>query len=267
MPITFSKVLSMYALLQASFQSFKALHRAQQYSTLIDEHNRARKKDPTLDPIDDSAIFRVLDQKEIVPLLHFWSVMAVIHLYDSYIEFAMEWIPFYSAFKFVLMVWLLFPRTKGATVFFESVLIPQTHKHMARMEEKWFPLARRLILDFVFLLFRAGLNGNLETVSYGELNELNRTVDLLTRSVTREGYRRNRDESMLTLKQALPDDKQRVALLDDILKEYTLQSDPTGNWTEVLLERENQGGIRVRFYSDMDSDEEQDWRERMFVQQ
>lgn len=239
--------------------------RAQQYSSLIDEHNRARKKDASLDPIDDVAIFRVLDQKEIVPLLHFWSVMAVIHLYDSYVEFAVEWVPFYSAFKFVLMVWLLFPRTKGATVFFESVLIPQTNKQMARMEEKWFPLARRLVLDLVFVLFRSGLDGNLETVSLGELNELNRTVDLLTRSVTREGYRRNREESMQTLRQALPDDKQRVALLDDILKEYVLQSDPAGNWTEVLLESEGEGGIRVRFHSDMDSEEEQDWREHLYV--
>ncbi|KAH9257084.1 hypothetical protein BASA81_004905 [Batrachochytrium salamandrivorans] len=119
----------------------------------------------------------------------------------------MEWIPFYSAFKFVLMVWLLFPRTKGATVFFESVLIPQTTS-IWHVWKKMVSFSQTMILDFVFI------------------------ISCWTECVTREGYRRNRDESMLTLKQALPDDKQRVALLDDILKEYTLQSDPTGNWTE-----------------------------------
>lgn len=276
MPITFTKVLSMYALLQASFQSFKVLRwfclffftllqltpyadRIQQYSQLIDEHNRSRKKNPDITPLDDVAIFRAVDQKEILPLLHFWSVMAVIHLYDSYFEVFVEWVPFYSAIKLLLMLWILVPKTRGATVFFEVVLIPQVDKMTRRMEEKWFPLMRQVALNVAFIVFRLGVDPNLETVSQTELNSLNRTVDLLTRTVTREGYRRNREESIQTLRNAVPDEKQRIALLDDILREYDFQDELQGKWSEVRLEHDSNSRVRVRFASDFDSEEEDDW--------
>ena len=113
-----------------------------------------------------------------------------------------------------------------------------------------------MLLNFAFGLLQFGLDKSLERCSDYEVQEMDRSLDYLTRTVTREGYRRKRDESILALQAAVPSEKQRVALLDDILSEYIMADDSMENWTELRLAKRGEQQVRVRFGSDFDSDEE-----------
>ena len=80
--------------------------------------------------------------------------------------------------------------------------------------------------------------------------------------MTREGYRRKRDESIQALHQAVPDEKQRIALLDDILREYTFNPEDDSEWTQLRLVKTENGEIAVKFANQSNEDDESDlWEE------
>ena len=251
--MSFTKLITMYAIFNATFKSFKALHKSQRFSKLIDDFNSQKPQDP----IDEDAVIRALDKKEIVPMLHFWTCFAFIQVYDIYIEDLLSWIPFYFFIKLIMLLWIIAPQTRGATVFFENYLTPQIEKRMIFFEERIFPIARRAILTLVIKLERTMLDFGLQSISEAELNAVDHTMDGLMRIVTRQGYLRRREESIQALKEAVPEEKHRVALLDDILKEYHLNPDDDSEWTEIRLAKDTYG-LRVRFDSDFEDDEERD---------
>jgi hypothetical protein len=251
--MSFTKLITMYAIFNATFRSFKALQRSQRFSKLIDEHNTANAQDT----IDEDAVLRALDKKEIIPMLHFWTCFAFIQLFDTYLEDFVSWIPFYSIFKMVILLWIVAPQTRGATVFFESFLTPQIERRMAFFEETLFPLLRHIVLSIALKIERTVLGFGLQSVSSAEVSALDSTMDKLVRSVTREGYLRRREESIQALKDAVPEERHRVALLDEILKEYKWKPNDDSDWTELRISNER-GGLRVRFDSEFEDQEEQD---------
>lgn len=180
--------------------------------------------------------------------------MAFLHLYDFYLEPLVCWVPFYDFGKIVVLVWILAPQTKGATIFYESFLAPQIEKRQRLWEVVVAPWMRVKALTAA----RAAQGKSLESidaVSMEELSLADRTFDQLLRTVMREGYVRKREESIKSLSDAVPNQQQRTALLDDILKEYKDDIDDDAEWTEVRLEKSG-NALRVRFGSEFDTDEE-----------
>jgi len=249
--MSFTKLMAMYAIFNATFKSFKALQKTQRFASLIDEHNAQKGADV----IDEDAVLSRLDRQEIVPMLHFWTCFAFIQLYDVYAEHFFSWMPFYYVVKAIILLWIIAPQTRGATVFFENFLTPQIEKRMEFLEMKVFPLVRRGILTVAFKLERLVLDFSLESISTTELYELDNSMDRLLRMVTREGYLRRRQESIQALQDTVPDEKQRIALLDDILKEYPVKLDDDSDWTEIRLANEN-GILRPRFGSELEDEDE-----------
>lgn len=250
----FLKVMTMYAVFQQSFQSFKVMQRGQRYVRLVHENN---KKEGT--PIELDAVLATWDKQEVIPLLHFWCVFGFISLYDSYLEVFVSWIPFYAVAKLILMILLLAPQTRGATVFFEKFLTPQLEKRMAILEAKVFPVVRGALVFMLMKMQRFVLDHLLHSITYAELSELDHSLDHLLRCVTREGYRRNRAESISALEQAVPEEKLRVALLDDILREFNMNSTNDSDWTVLHLQRDGPAGaLRVHCVSEANDDEEDD---------
>jgi hypothetical protein len=243
--------MTMYAIFNATFKSFKALHKRQRFASLIDDHNSHGGSDG----IDEEAVLSRLDRLEIVPMLHFWTCFAFIQLYDIYGEHFFSWMPFYYMVKGIILIWIIAPQTRGATVFFENFLTPQIERRMKFFEVTVFPLLRRLALQVVVRLERLVLEYGLHSVSSAELSELDYTMDRLLRMVTREGYLRKREESLQALRDAVPEEKQRVALLDDILREYVGNMNDDSDWTEIRLAQDTHG-LRVRFGSELENEEE-----------
>lgn len=115
------------------------------------------------------------------------------------------------------------------------------------------PVVLTILLDISNRLHAAFLSGDrLRGQPIRELRHHEETTNRLVRQISREGYKRNRRETLEALREALPDAHQREALLDDILAEY---ADEDERWTELRLEREA-GGMRLRFASDMDVEED-----------
>ena len=171
--------MTMYAIFNATFKSFKALHKAQRFAILIDDHNSHGS-----DAIDEDAVMSRLDRQEIVPMLHFWVCFAFIQLYDIYGEHFFSWMPFYYFVKAIVLLWIIAPQTRGATVFFENFLTPQIERRMKFLEEKVFPFVRRIALSVVGRSERLVLDYGLQTISPAELGELDSTMDRLLRTVT-----------------------------------------------------------------------------------
>lgn len=55
--------------------------------------------------------------------LTYWVVFAFLSVFESAIS-AVYWFPFYYTFKFLLLLWLSLPSTKGAQVVFRSFIQP-----------------------------------------------------------------------------------------------------------------------------------------------
>jgi len=240
----------MYAIFNGTFRSFKALQKSQRFMTLIEEHNQ---KSP--DKIDEEAVLQQHDKQEILPMLHYWTVFAFIQFYDYYFEELFTWIPFYHLGKGIILFWVIAEQTRGATVFFENFLTPQIEKRMVFFETFLFPLICNLLLSAVVWLQSIVLRYSITSISTPELIELDQTFDRLVRLVTREGYLRRREESIQALQDAVPDERQRVALLDDILKEFTVDTKNDSEWTELRLAHDD-NGLRLRFGSEFETEEE-----------
>jgi hypothetical protein len=249
--MSFTKLMTMYAIFNATFKSFKALHKSQRFSKLIEDHNSQKGTDS----IDEEAVISRLDKQEIIPMLHFWTCFAFIQLYDIYLEDFFSWIPFYYLVKGIILLWIIAPQTRGATVFFESFLTPQIERRMKFFEQVIFPLIRRIIIGVVVWLERIVLNYSLQSISTQEITQLDLSMDRVKRSVTREGYLRRREESILALEEAVPEERHRVALLDDILKEFDADLNDDSDWTELRLANDG-ANLRIRFGSELETEDE-----------
>jgi hypothetical protein len=130
---------------------------------------------------------------------------------------------------------------------------PQLQKRAQWIDEVLAPKIRTTLLRFAHRMLNFTLEHAVGAISDRELADMQKQVDALLRDVTREGYIRRREESIDALKDTIPDEKHRVALLDDILREYPEVDDST-TWTELKVETKEDGTARLRLYdSDGDS--------------
>ena len=54
------------------------------------------------------------------------------------------WIPFYYPLKFIVLVWLIYPETRGATVIYDNYLKSYMEKYSASIEQMSKGLAGKL---------------------------------------------------------------------------------------------------------------------------
>jgi len=240
--LSLTKLFTLWGISKTTYASFKALHRRRRYVTLIQEHN---EKCAPHEQINGPALLNRIDKLEIVPHLQFWTVMAFVNLYDAYVEMFFSWIPFYSVAKAVFLLFIIVPQTKGAVFVFDMLVAPQLQKRVQWIDEVLAPRIRLFTLHFAHRLMRFTLDNALSAVSARELKDMTRQIDALLRDVTREGYVRRRDESIEALKDTIPEEKHRVALLDDILREYP-DEDNVDTWTELSVQPALDGIVKLR---------------------
>ena len=61
---------------------------------------------------------------ELVYLLQFWTIYAVLTLYEYYLEFIVALVPFYYSVKFVFLLYINVQQTRGVAVIFEGIVQP-----------------------------------------------------------------------------------------------------------------------------------------------
>lgn len=63
--------------------------------------------------------------------LTYWVVYAFLTVFESAVN-AVYWFPFYYTFKFVLILWLSLPQTRGSEVVFRSFLHPVFSRYFSK---------------------------------------------------------------------------------------------------------------------------------------
>jgi receptor expression-enhancing protein 5/6 len=66
--------------------------------------------------------------------LTYWVVFAVYNFADRFVDYIFFWIPFYSAIKLLVLVYMFFPETRGATKFYNIVAQPIFKAYEARID-------------------------------------------------------------------------------------------------------------------------------------
>lgn len=87
-----------------------------------------------------------LAKKEMAEILKFWSVFAFLQLYEYYVEIFVFWVPFYYTVKFALLLWMVLPQSRGASVLFESIVEPRLDAQHERIENKFLPSVRARVI-------------------------------------------------------------------------------------------------------------------------
>ena len=65
----------------------------------------------------------------------YWSVLSCALLAESWTEFILVWIPFYSWIRLGFLLWLVLPSTQGARVLYEGYLHPYLEENELAIEE------------------------------------------------------------------------------------------------------------------------------------
>mmetsp|Transcript_36281 Transcript_36281/g.45331 ORF Transcript_36281/g.45331 Transcript_36281/m.45331 type:complete len:488 (+) Transcript_36281:332-1795(+) len=137
-------LVSLYGMLKYSWTSFKILKNSIQQShykvvqdTVVDDGGKEEKENESV------KLLNLLEENErrenMRGVLHFWSVFAVITIYEYYLEIFVFWVPFYYTLKFSLLLWIAMPQTKGATTLFKNVIEPRMLKHQKYIDEVLVP--------------------------------------------------------------------------------------------------------------------------------
>ncbi|KAI5861443.1 TB2/DP1, HVA22 family-domain-containing protein [Durotheca rogersii] len=75
------------------------------------------------------------DPTQLTPWLMYWSVLSCALLAESWVEFVLVWIPFYSYMRLVFLLYLVLPQTQGARVLYETYLYPYLSENESAIEE------------------------------------------------------------------------------------------------------------------------------------
>ncbi|KAI0421467.1 TB2/DP1, HVA22 family-domain-containing protein [Xylaria grammica] len=75
------------------------------------------------------------DPAQLTPWLMYWSVLSCALLAESWTEFILVWIPFYSWIRLGFLLWLVLPSTQGARVLYEAYLHPYLEENELAIEE------------------------------------------------------------------------------------------------------------------------------------
>ncbi|CAD6897366.1 unnamed protein product [Tilletia controversa] len=66
---------------------------------------------------------------ELESWLMYWSILAIIHLVESTVEWVWNWIPLYAHLKILFEFWLVLPQTRGATFLYITYVEPFLDSH------------------------------------------------------------------------------------------------------------------------------------------
>ncbi|KAI1822084.1 TB2/DP1, HVA22 family-domain-containing protein [Xylaria intraflava] len=75
------------------------------------------------------------DPAQLTPWLMYWSVLSCALLAETWTEFILVWIPFYSWIRLGFLLWLVLPSTQGARVLYEEYLHPYLQENEHAIEE------------------------------------------------------------------------------------------------------------------------------------
>ncbi|KAI0542028.1 TB2/DP1, HVA22 family-domain-containing protein [Xylaria digitata] len=75
------------------------------------------------------------DPAQLTPWLMYWSVLSCALLAESWTEFILVWIPFYSWIRLGFLLWLVLPSTQGARALYEAYLHPYLEENELAIEE------------------------------------------------------------------------------------------------------------------------------------
>ncbi|KAI0102241.1 TB2/DP1, HVA22 family-domain-containing protein [Nemania sp. FL0031] len=75
------------------------------------------------------------DPAQLTPWLMYWSVLSCALLAESWTEFILAWIPFYSWMRLAFLLWLVLPSTQGARVLYEGYLHPYLEENELAIED------------------------------------------------------------------------------------------------------------------------------------
>ncbi|KAI1200141.1 TB2/DP1, HVA22 family-domain-containing protein [Nemania serpens] len=75
------------------------------------------------------------DPAQLTPWLMYWSVLSCALLVESWTEFILVWVPFYSWIRLGFLLWLVLPSTQGARVLYESYLHPYLEENELAIED------------------------------------------------------------------------------------------------------------------------------------
>ncbi|KAI1760237.1 TB2/DP1, HVA22 family-domain-containing protein [Hypoxylon sp. FL1150] len=75
------------------------------------------------------------DPAQLTPWLMYWSVLSCALLVESWTEFILVWIPFYSYMRLFFLLYLVLPQTQGARVLYETYLHPYLEENETAIED------------------------------------------------------------------------------------------------------------------------------------
>ncbi|KAF8535836.1 TB2/DP1, HVA22 family-domain-containing protein [Trichophaea hybrida] len=75
------------------------------------------------------------DPAQLTPWLMYWVVLACTLCVESWVGWAVSWIPFYQDIRACFMLWLVLPQTQGATKLYFEYVHPTLNKHESEIEE------------------------------------------------------------------------------------------------------------------------------------
>ncbi|KAI0875782.1 TB2/DP1, HVA22 family-domain-containing protein [Hypoxylon argillaceum] len=75
------------------------------------------------------------DPTQLTPWLMYWSVLSCALLAESWTDFILVWIPFYSWIRLGFLLWLVLPSTQGARVLYEGYLHPYLQENELAIED------------------------------------------------------------------------------------------------------------------------------------
>ncbi|KAI5922467.1 TB2/DP1, HVA22 family-domain-containing protein [Camillea tinctor] len=75
------------------------------------------------------------DPAQLTPWLMYWSVLSCVVLVESWTEWFLVWVPFYSWMRMFFLFWLVLPSTQGARQLYEAYLYPYLAENEAAIED------------------------------------------------------------------------------------------------------------------------------------
>ena len=120
---------------------------------------------------EDSTATR--DRARSARLLEQWTVLALLHSYQSFAEGLVAWLPMYGLVKFVLLAWVVVPQAEGSRVLFAQGVTPLMRRHERLVEPFLRACALRAARRLQAMAVHTGALGAMATP------ELNRWIDHL----------------------------------------------------------------------------------------
>ncbi|CEP07989.1 hypothetical protein [Parasitella parasitica] len=87
---------------------------------------------------------KINNQQEFGSLLTFWIVSITYLSVEYFSDIFLFWVPFYTEFKLVTVLWLILPQTQGTSVFYTRYLDPFLQSHEERIDNALLEIQAKL---------------------------------------------------------------------------------------------------------------------------